>query len=105
MTPIQANISKIISLCKKHKVKSLYAFGSVITSKFNKDSDIDLLVDFDKPAIPLEDFSDNFFSLMYELQEIFGRKVDLLCNDAIRNRYFREELEETKKLIYGTPTP
>ena len=39
-----------LSLCKAHRVKYLYAFGSAITTRFDKDhSDIDLLVDIDTP--------------------------------------------------------
>lgn len=38
----------IIALCEKHKVKRLFAFGSVLTSRFTEKSDIDLVVDFDK---------------------------------------------------------
>ena len=42
------NHNKDISiLCKAHKVKSLYAFGSVLTDKFNNESDVDLIVDFE----------------------------------------------------------
>ena len=45
----------IIALCKRHKVKKLFAFGSVLTSRFNEQSDIDLVVDFDKTNV------DDFF--------------------------------------------
>ena len=51
--------SDIDILCKTHKVKSLYAFGSVLTEKFSKESDIDLIVDFTN--IGVEDYADNYF--------------------------------------------
>jgi len=53
MNPIiTKNISQIESLCKKYKVKELYAFGSVTDEKkFNDKSDVDLLVNFDKNKI------------------------------------------------------
>ena len=38
---------------------------------------------------------------MYALEELFGRKVDITEESAVRNPYFREELNETRKLIYG----
>jgi predicted nucleotidyltransferase len=47
MTLINNHINAIYNLCAVHKVKQLYAFGSVLTEKFNKDSDIDLVVDFE----------------------------------------------------------
>ena len=36
-----------------------------------------------------------------DLEDLTGRKIDLVSEDSIRNKYFREELEETKQLIYG----
>jgi predicted nucleotidyltransferase len=47
MTLLNNLISEISALCKAHKVKYLYAFGSVLNEKFNEDSDIDLVVDFE----------------------------------------------------------
>ena len=44
MNLITQNIESIKALCKSHKVKSLYAFGSVLSDKFNDESDIDLIV-------------------------------------------------------------
>lgn len=101
MKLIEINLDKIIQLCRKYKVKSLYVFGSILTPRFNESSDVDLLVDFNKKEIPLNEYADNFFDFMYSLEDIFGRKVDLVCDDAVRNPYFREELDETKQLIYG----
>ena len=47
------NIDKIIALCKKYKVMKLWVFGSILTSRFNDDSDVDFSVIFDKNKIPL----------------------------------------------------
>ena len=52
----------IIALCEKHKVKRLFAFGSVLTSRFTEKSDIDLVVDFDK-EVEQVDYVNNFFDL------------------------------------------
>lgn len=92
-------IQQIIDLCKKHKVKSLYAFGSVLTPKFNADSDIDLLVDFN--AIAAEDYFDNYYSLKESLENIFQREVDLVEDKGIRNNVFRRVVDRTKQIIYG----
>ena len=80
----------IIALCKMYKVKRLFAFGSVLTNRFTDKSDIDWVVDFD-----------NFFDLKYALEKLLGRKVDLLEEQAIRNPYLKEDIDMTKKLIYG----
>lgn len=48
MKLIENNIQTIITLCKKHKVNKLFVFGSILTNRFNDDSDVDLVVDFKK---------------------------------------------------------
>ncbi len=90
------DISKI---CEQHKVKSLYAFGSVLTDKFNDKSDIDLLVDFSH--ISVEAYADNYFDLKFSLQDTLHRQIDLLEEKAIKNPYFRQVIAQQKKLVYG----
>src|SRR5215469_3892787 len=89
----------LTQLCVKNKVKSLYVFGSVLTSRFNTESDIDLIVDIDS-ANPLE-YADCYFNLKFALQDLFNRPVDLLENKAIRNDYLRMEIDNSKQLIYA----
>lgn len=101
MKLIEINIKRIIDLCKLYKVKSLYAFGSILTSRFRTDSDIDLLVKFNKELIPLSDYADNYYDFQFALEDLFKHKVDLVCDDAIKNPYFRQEVDSKKKLIYG----
>ncbi|MDE6095505.1 MAG: nucleotidyltransferase domain-containing protein [Muribaculaceae bacterium] len=101
MKLIELNIAKILELCKHYKVKSLYVFGSILTPRFNDNSDIDLLVRFNKDDIPILDYADNFFDFQFALESLFNRKVDLVCEDAIKNPYFRQEVESKKRLIYG----
>jgi predicted nucleotidyltransferase len=80
-------------------VKALYAFGSVLTDRFKEDSDIDLIVTFND--IPVEDYADNYFDFKFSLQDIFNRQVDLLEEQAIKNPYFKKNVNSTKQLIYG----
>jgi predicted nucleotidyltransferase len=89
----------LTKLCKEHRVKSLYAFGSVLTKQFNNDSDVDLIVSF--YDIPVEDYVDNYFDFKFSLQDIFSRPVDLLEEQAIKNPYFRQKINNSKQLIYG----
>ena len=98
MSPIEKHIDSIVNLCKSHKVKSLYVFGSVLTSRFNSDSDIDLIVDFEN--IALEDYADNYFDLKYSLQTLLQKPVDLLEEKAIKNPFFREKITQQKKIVY-----
>ena len=103
MKLIEMNIDRIIALCKKYKGAKLWVFGSILTPRFNDQSDIDFSVNFDSNSINAEglDWADIFFDFMHALQEITGRRIDLVCDDAVRNPVFREELDRTKRLIYG----
>lgn len=100
MKLIELHIKAIAALCEKYKVKSLAVFGSILTDRFRDDSDVDMLVDFDDDVNYLT-YSDNFLGLYHGLREIFGREVDLVDESAVKNKYFKEELDETKRLIYG----
>jgi len=99
MNMIDNHINSIVNLCKKYKVNSLFVFGSILTDRFNDSSDIDMVVDFKKDEI--DDYFDNYFDFKYSLQDLFGREVDLVEEQAIRNPYFRKNVNSTKQLIYG----
>lgn len=100
MNLIYDNIEQIRALCKKYGVKKMYVFGSILTPRFNDESDVDFSATFypiDDPLIS----GDNFLNLYMELEDLMGRRIDLVDESCLRNKYFIEELEETKKLIYG----
>lgn len=92
-------IQELQSICKNYKVKSLYAFGSVLTDNFNEKSDIDLIVDFEK--FDIKDYANNYYDLKFSLEKIFKRSVDLLEEQAIKNPYFKQHINLQKKLVYG----
>ncbi len=102
---VENNIPVIIEMCKTHKLKSLYLFGSATNHKyFNEKSDIDFLYEFDFENYPDWDKGDfdivtNFFLLKDTLEEMLGRKVDLIPN-KLRNPYFINSIEKSKRLIY-----
>ena len=89
---------ELARLCLQAKVRSLYAFGSVLTSRFDDDSDIDLVVDIDSKN-PLE-YANCYFKLKFALQDLFNRPVDLLESKAIRNNLLRREINQSKLLLY-----
>ena len=99
MNILENNNLDISKLCETHKVKTLYAFGSVLTSKFNMKSDIDLIVDFQ--PLDVLDYADNYFNLKFSLEKILQRSIDLLEDKAIKNPYFRQTVNQQKQLIYG----
>ncbi len=75
-------------------VRSLDLFGSVARGELSPDSDVDLLVDFDKPVGLF-----HFFRVQRRLEEILGSKVDLVMRDAVkrqlRDRIFAEAIRAT----------
>lgn len=90
---------EIEKLCKTFKVKNLYAFGSVLTNKFNSESDIDLLVNF--TDMKLEDYADNYFDFKFSLQDILKRPIDLLEEKTMKNPYLKKSINQQRRLIYG----
>jgi uncharacterized protein len=90
---------ELIKLCHLYSVKSMYAFGSVCTDKFNEESDIDLLISFE--ALTIEQYTDNYFDLHYQLEELFRRDIDLITDNSLSNPYFIQGVEQTKELIYA----
>ena len=89
----------ILTLCRKHRVKDLYVFGSVLTPHFSEKSDVDFLVAFNTDEIP--DYFTNYFDLKYGLEDAIGRDVDLVEEKAIRNPVFKQNIDKTKMKIYG----
>lgn len=104
MKLIERNIQHIADLCKKYKVRTLAVFGSVLTDRFTDSSDVDLLVTFEpfNPDNPGDfDYVSNYFGLKDSFERLFGRQVDLIEEEAIRNKYFLSNVNRTKQLIYG----
>ncbi|MBQ9864866.1 MAG: nucleotidyltransferase domain-containing protein [Bacteroidales bacterium] len=99
MSIIESNIESICQLCKKHHVDSMSVFGSVLTDRFDANSDVDFLVSF--KALPIEEYANNYFQLMLSLSELLGREVDLVEEKAIRNPVFHSNVNRTKVQLYG----
>ena len=98
MNIVEENINELVDLCKLHKVRELYIFGSVLTDKFNDHSDIDLIVQFDH--IDILEYFDNYMDFKEKLETLLGRPVDLLENQAIHNPILRKVVDRNKKLVY-----
>lgn len=99
MKALKDHLEQIKQLCNTYHVRSLFAFGSVVSDRLKAGSDIDLIVDIDSKD-PL-DYSDNYFGLKFQLENILKRPVDLLEDKALRNPFLKEQIDNTKVLIYG----
>ena len=99
MTLIDIHTKDIFRLCSKYKVRRLYAFGSALTNKFNNNSDIDFIVDFEPQDIRY--YADNYFNLKFSLEDTFKKQIDLLEEKAIKNPYFKQAIKNKLHLVYG----
>lgn len=90
----------LIVLCRKLGVRRLELFGSVAAGQDDPiDSDVDFLVEFET----LQDgtYADAYFGLLEGLEALLHRPVDLVVASAITNPYFRQSVNDTKKLVYA----
>ena len=89
---------KIASFCKKHHIRKLSLFGSVLRDDFGPNSDVDVLVEFEQDHVP------SFFRLFDmedELSVLFGgRKVDLRTPEDL-SRHFRQSVLATARVQYA----
>ena len=99
MKALEEHIEQINLACNTYYVKSLFAFGSVVTDKLKTESDIDMVVDIDSKD-PI-DYSDNYFALKFQLENILKRPVDLLEDKAIKNPFLKKQIDNTKVPIYA----
>ncbi|CAN5215817.1 nucleotidyltransferase domain-containing protein [soil metagenome] len=99
MKELKDHLDEITQLCNLHNVRTLFAFGSVVTDKLKAESDIDMVVDIDS-ADP-HDYTDDYFALKFQLEDMLNRSVDLLEAKAIKNPFLKKQIDNTKVLIYG----
>jgi len=80
----------------------LYLVGSAAKeNKFTDESDVDFLYRFNKEEIPEMDYANNYFDLLFALQDMLKRKVDLVSEEKMWNPYFIESINRDKQMIYA----
>ena len=85
---------KIAAFCRRHHIRRLALFGSVLRGDLGPDSDIDVLVEFDPNHIP----GLAFFAMQRELSQILGREVDLNTPQFL-STYFRQQVQDEAAMI------
>lgn len=96
---IEAKRSELRALCERYRVEYLALFGSVLREDFDPErSDLDFSVEF-SPMAP-EEHADAYFGLLEDLEELFGRRVELVELGAVRNPYLRREIEEQREVLW-----
>ena len=99
----QSYLPLVRKVFEKYNVANAYIFGSVLSERFNDNSDIDLLINFTVYSNPLK-IGQSIWDMEEELENLTRRKVDLITERALRNPYFIQELNNTKLLIYDNRT-
>jgi predicted nucleotidyltransferase len=88
---------RIAEFCRKHSIRRMAFFGSVLTESFGPDSDVDVLVDFEAGSEP------GLMALAImeeELSELLGRKADLRTPEDL-SRYFRDRVVASAEVQYA----
>ena len=100
---VEGKRRELAGLCRKYGVERLYLFGSAATGRFvEASSDLDFVVEM-VDRQPTGSYADRYFELAEGLERLFGRHVDLITEESVRNPYFRREVEATRQLVYGQP--
>jgi predicted nucleotidyltransferase len=90
---------EIAALCRRYGVQKLELFGSAARGDFDPArSDVDLFYEFDSNPSSL---SDRFFGLLEDLEQLFGRKVDLVSSLDVRNPYFLQVANRHRITLYA----
>ena len=96
---VRASSIQIAEFCKRHHIRRLSLFGSVLREDFRADSDVDVLVEFGPGHVP--GFFD-LFDVEEDLSTLFGRRVDLRTPEDL-SRYFRDEVMARAEVQYAQP--
>jgi predicted nucleotidyltransferase len=101
MTPlIDEKRDKIVDLCRRYRVRALELFGSAVNDRFDlATSDIDFLVDYE--VLSPKEHAACYFGLLFSLQDLFGREIDLVELSAVRNPYFLQAIAPDRVLLYA----
>jgi predicted nucleotidyltransferase len=92
---IKTNLSEIKDLMRNYGVIQAYLFGSAAVGNMSDDSDIDFIVSFN-PDLNYTDYGNNYFKLIYALQDLLKKNVDLVAAETISNPYLLQTINSQK---------
>ncbi len=92
---IQSKLLQIQQLMRTHHVAHAYAFGSAATGTMQEDSDVDFVISFTE-GLDYKTYGDNYFNLLYALQNLLGCEVDLVAEETLTNPYLLQSINNQK---------
>jgi predicted nucleotidyltransferase len=97
---IENNLPEIHKLCLQFNVEKLELFGSALNKDINRPpGDIDFLVEF-KP-LQHGQYADAYFGLLDSMKELLGLNIDMVMTKAIKNPYFMQKINQSRKVLYA----
>ena len=94
---IRVPVETVADFCRRHHIRRLSVFGSVLRDDFSQGSDVDVLVEFEQGHVP----GFRFLDLQDELSRLIGRRVDLNTPNSL-SRHFRDRVLAEAQLVYAT---
>jgi len=95
---ISISQERLAEFCRRQHIRKLALFGSVLREDFGRDSDIDVLVEFEPEFVP----GLKFFAIQHELSELLGRRVDLNTPGFLSPR-FRDQVMAEAEVQFVAP--
>lgn len=92
--------SQIMLFCQQYNIVEFSLFGSVLRDDFHDESDVDVLIEFE-PGYWLSWIV--WRDLQADLQQLLGRKVDVIRKELVTNPYVKAEIFKTRQVLYGKP--
>jgi uncharacterized protein len=97
VSQVAVDRTRLAEFCRRHHIRKLSFFGSVLGESFRPDSDVDVLVEFEPGHVP---GLLTLAGLEIELSGLLGRKADVRTAEDL-SRYFRDEVVAKAQLMYA----
>jgi len=92
---VESNLTEIKDVMRSYGVVRAYLFGSAANGNMSDDSDVDFMVTFN-PELSYTDYGNNYFKLIYALQTLLKKDVDIVAEETITNPYLLKRINSQK---------
>lgn len=92
---VESNLSEIKDVMRTYGVIRAYLFGSAAIGNMSDDSDVDFMVSFN-PNLSYTEYGNNYFQLIYALQKLLKKDVEIIAEETITNPYLLQSINSQK---------